>query len=676
MREKKNLYRSFSLVQTVVTVFVVIFVIAFMQSYFVKSEIKHVENEFNKLSKQALPLAMNNAKLTKVLLEELKVLREGMQVSSIEQLNEKIHRVNALTSSSQVNLQLLFSLTHDLGFLASNQQRNELEQDINRLSELAKNIMLAKKHSLGEQDKINDLLPSFRYGLSSIGSEMTRIASFLAVGNPASSDAANRYSAQAAEMESHFLTMLMLTDFEKATLQYKEMKNRIAGIDLAYDDFSEWHPEIYEFSSLTMPFDMVKDGFKPEGILRIMLDRLVLIEAQEKQIQEATTIGNKSIDSLERISDMSHQLMVESNKKVNSAIDYMSEVIIVWSFALAIFVTVAGMFLKAWIKRSLVNVTRLLTRLVEHDYSCPASSTGPRELREISNELNKVIGSTSESIAVVTANSNVLNTTAAMSQEAARKTNESLTAQNDSLTAITANLEQLQESIKEIASTSSQSYNQSQLASEKAAQGSKALEENTSQLAMLERTLSISEKSMTALDSNVDQIGRMVDVISAIAENTNLLALNAAIEAARAGEQGRGFAVVADEVRKLASDTSGQTQSIKNMMEELVSSANDSKKAVEVSREKMAYAINSNQTLKSTFIEIFQSIEQIKQRVEQVSVATQQQDYATADVNQSVAEIAAQGAETKKQLTSMLGAAVKVSNVSAQQQEMLRKYHL
>lgn len=83
----------------------------------------------------------------------------------------------------------------------------------------------------------------------------------------------------------------------------------------------------------------------------------------------------------------------------------------------------------------------------------------------------------------------------------------------------------------------------------------------------------------------VGKINKAVDVIRDIAEQTNLLALNASIEAARAGEAGRGFSVVAEQIQELAEQSTGSSEEITDIINNLNLSSNNSVKTMKIVRD-------------------------------------------------------------------------------------------
>ncbi len=113
------------------------------------------------------------------------------------------------------------------------------------------------------------------------------------------------------------------------------------------------------------------------------------------------------------------------------------------------------------------------------------------------------------------------------------------------------------------------------------------------------------------LEKKSTEISQVTNVISDIAEQTNLLALNAAIEAARAGEQGRGFAVVADEVRNLAHKTTGATEKIGLMINEI----NDAVKGSVTHIEGLKSVIDESVSLTTEIGEQLQSMATYSQQV-------------------------------------------------------------
>ena len=86
----------------------------------------------------------------------------------------------------------------------------------------------------------------------------------------------------------------------------------------------------------------------------------------------------------------------------------------------------------------------------------------------------------------------------------------------------------------------------------------------------IKETANQTGESISQLENGIDEITNFVGQISEISARTNLLALNASIEAARAGEQGKGFAVVADNVQQLAEQSKEASNSIQELVPQIL----------------------------------------------------------------------------------------------------------
>ncbi|HHF3018016.1 TPA: methyl-accepting chemotaxis protein [Vibrio diabolicus] len=668
MAKRKRSRTSLSLIQAVSATFLTIIALVIALSVSSFKGMEQVGEQFEDLSQKALPIAMANAKLTRNVLEMVKLLNHGMQITEPKELPLIKEQIDSLATQSK-------SLVGEASGVAE-QLSEELDTNLARLHNITQSILLKQSSVIKIQMDIDAGVGGFRYGLSSIGPEMNRISSFLSAENPESSDAANRFIASASSMESTFLVMMMHSELSKAEKEYREMRNRIAGINLAYEDFQSLHPEVSEYASLTAPYEMVKQGFSEKGVLRLILAKLEQGELQRSEFKQASILADETMRLLDQISQAAGELIADKESVVNDTIQSVSVMIVFAACVISFIILITWFSLKSWTNRGLRNVLTRLSALTEHDFRDNAQEVGPYELKEVARKLNQVIDSTNNSIQTVTRNCETLYQTAEVSHSAAEQTSDGLTTQNEALASMITTITQLEASIREIATVTNASSQDSMLATKHTEKGVQVVEQNRERLESLERSLDMNEQSMLELDQRVKQIREMVDMISGIADNTNLLALNAAIEAARAGEQGRGFAVVADEVRKLASDTSQQTTNIRAMMSELITAAERSRQAVNDSREEMAHALQSSNEVKSTFSDINLAVKHIQERVEQISVATEEQERATADVSQSITHISDLGERTKLQLESMVESSEQVAEIAGHQQAMLHKYEL
>ncbi|HDZ9154370.1 TPA: methyl-accepting chemotaxis protein [Vibrio cholerae] len=670
------LTKNLSLTQTLGAVFLCITILMISLSVTSLRGIERVGAQFNQLSEQALPFALNNAALTQNFLEQVKYLGYGTRSQSEQELNQVLNEWQKLDAQAGDEITRLQQNVQLLSSAEAVQQAEQLQREILHFQQLAQSILKLQQLQLSKTAQISEQAKQFRYGLSSIGPEMGRIASFLAVDNPEAMDAANRFTASASAMESAFLLLFIEEEMSAAQKYRQELKNRVAGLELAFDDFKEWYPEIKDYASLTAPYEMVLAGFQAQAVIEQIINKLEDAQQQNKDFASAAEVAQQLVTQLNQWSTLAQQHIVQGKQEVTSTISAVTLTQQISGTLLVLAILAVWFGLRRWIGRALHNITRHLAQLTQHKLNHRLDLVGPQDFQNVAAQLNQVIVSTHESLALVTRNCETLYQTAELSHGSAEQSNQSLAAQNQALLTMAATINQLDASIREIAGVSHDSYTDSVEAAEHSAQGVKVIGQNQQRLQALETTLAVNDVAMSELNQRVSSIREMVDMISGIADSTNLLALNAAIEAARAGEQGRGFAVVADEVRKLASDTSKQTTNIRDMMNELVTAASKSRQAVDESRKEMVTALQSSEEVKSTFMQIERAVAHIRTRVEQITQATEEQKRATADVNKAVAQISEQGQETKRQLDAMLESAEQVAEIAGHQQAMLHKYEL
>lgn len=117
---------------------------------------------------------------------------------------------------------------------------------------------------------------------------------------------------------------------------------------------------------------------------------------------------------------------------------------------------------------------------------------------------------------------------------------------------------------------------------------------------------------MEQLQNKAGEVSNITSSIIEISSQTNLLALNASIEAARAGEAGKGFAVVADEIRKLAEQTQVASESITNILNELVENADETSKSVQES-------INVTNEQKSYIEDVYSGFNEVRDNMDVLS---------------------------------------------------------
>lgn len=182
--------------------------------------------------------------------------------------------------------------------------------------------------------------------------------------------------------------------------------------------------------------------------------------------------------------------------------------------------------------------------------------------------------------------------------------------------------------------------------------GETKVQDTTKAVQMLANQVHNMEKKIGELNESSKKIQGVLDVIKGIAEQTNLLALNAAIEAARAGEHGRGFAVVAEEVRKLAENSSHSVTEIGTILQQSMSSTNETGKAMNEIGETMRQTAKLMEETVANFNNIISSVGESVSKSENIAREIQYLKEASAQIREANEEVV-KSAESLSHLVEM-----------------------
>jgi methyl-accepting chemotaxis protein len=270
-------------------------------------------------------------------------------------------------------------------------------------------------------------------------------------------------------------------------------------------------------------------------------------------------------------------------------------------------------------------------------------------VRRISEDLRRAIGELSEGAAQV---GDAAAQVSASSQSLAQGASEQA-----------ASLEETAASTEEISSMARRS-------SENSHSAAGLVTQSQERFVQTNQSLEGMVTAMTEINLSSDKIARIIKVIDDIAFQTNILALNAAVEAARAGEAGLGFAVVADEVRNLAQRSAQAAKDTAVLIEESIAKSNGGKVRVDEVAAAFRAITGQSASIKTLVDEInlggqeqVRGIEQISKAVNQIEKVTQSSAAAAEESAAASAELTAQ-AEAMREVVERLNDMVTVSATS------------
>ncbi|RCW57334.1 methyl-accepting chemotaxis protein [Halanaerobium sp. ST460_2HS_T2] len=212
--------------------------------------------------------------------------------------------------------------------------------------------------------------------------------------------------------------------------------------------------------------------------------------------------------------------------------------------------------------------------------------------------------------------------------------------QTAQITDMNHNMGELNDQIEDVESAAFEMDQASKIVDENIEQGNKKVNLTITRVNEVKRDSNEVASTISALDRLSKQIGEIVEFIGNISDQTNLLALNAAIEAARAGEAGRGFSVVADEIRELAEESSGATERITKIINEIQSEVEKAVSRMEENAETVEESVDAINSTEEVFDQIEAASDQFRTIVKRLKSNAQKMADNSEYLENSMSEVA------------------------------------
>ncbi len=270
----------------------------------------------------------------------------------------------------------------------------------------------------------------------------------------------------------------------------------------------------------------------------------------------------------------------------------------------------AGFICTRLVSRPIAHLVANFEALGNGDLTVRLDAKRPDEIGQLAAAFNKVAGRLGDIMQRISANTNLLASSATQLESTASELAEGADQTQSQSGQVSVAAQQLGCNVGEASDAADEMRANVDTVTQALSGISRALNDISSTTHKYSDDVALTCDSVTGARDGISQlmksaesIGNVVELIDDLAEQTNLLALNATIEAARAGEAGRGFAVVATEVKELARQTAAATNEIRGSIQAVQSATGVAVESITHISDMMEEMRDNTQTIVSSIQE-------------------------------------------------------------------------
>lgn len=480
---------------------------------------------------------------------------------------------------------------------------------------------------------------------------------------------------QAETLLSRFNNDSLLKDM---LMLRRNEKDFMLRLDLKYRDTFLQNLQVFE-NNLAQSYLSSSEQRQIKTLMQAYSeDFLALVSANE---QKGLDSGSGQLGKMREVIHQSETTLSAISEQTQQAVaDKIKHTLIVTSF-IAIIIILVLLILIQLLSRSINQPISLLVDIMkksrqDNDLTVRSELPGENEIVEMAAVFNSMMIAFSGVIREVISSSGQVKTAADQLTIISGQNKQGVIQQQSDSEQVAAAMNEMSATVQEVARYAGQAAEASKSANEASEQSKQVVRDAVEGIKKLAEQVEFGADSIRELQHESSNIGGVLTVIQSIAEQTNLLALNAAIEAARAGESGRGFAVVADEVRTLAQRSQKSTEEIKQIIERLQKSANNSVNVMQSGSEQAKISVQQAETAGQSLQQITESVTAISDMNIHIASASEQQTIVAEEINRNIASIAAVAEENAQSTQLTSETSNKLADLATQLQNQLNRFRV